>query len=159
MGIPSLATAPLQHWRVLPISMTLSSRQQMTMPMLMDFQDYHSPSTHLIQVMTSPSCYNISQKEALSVTSTQNASTTRKDSTLSTVLPFTKAGWQPMEEDVLKPYQQRSQEIIVKRDCLLWQTRVIIISKYQSQLLRELHQEHPGCSWMNKYNRVQWYCI
>ena len=31
-------------------------------------------------------------------------------------------------------------------DCLLWRTCAIISSKYQSQLLKELHKEHPGCS-------------
>ena len=63
---------------------------------------------------------------SLPVTASHIASATRKDSTLSRVLRFTKTGWQPTEEDVLKLYQQRSQEITVEGDWLLWGTRVII---------------------------------
>ena len=157
-GIPSLAAARLQRWAVLLSAYHYDIEFKATdehanadglsrLPL-----PFNSSDSRLLQI-NSPSLYNLSQLEALPVTASNIASATGKDSILSRVLRYTKTGWQPTEEDVLKPYQQRSQEITVERDCLLWGTRVIIPVKYQSQILKELHREHPGCSRMKRLAR------
>jgi hypothetical protein len=153
-GIPSLATARLQRWAVLLSAYQYNIRFKPT--------DQHANADGLSRLplpsspnvsTTASSIFNLSQIGALPITSVQVADATRKDSTLSKVLHFTKSGWQHVNEDVLKPYQQRSQEITVEGDCLLWGIRVILPSKLRDNILQELHRDHPGCSRMKSYAR------
>ena len=157
-GIPSLAAARLQRWAILLSAYQYDIEFKATndhanadglsrLPLPL------SPADSRLSWLNSPSLFNLSQLDALPVTAAHIAAATKKDSTLSRVLRCTKTGWQLAKEDVLKPYQQRSQEITVEGDCLLWGTRVIIPSKYQGQILNELHQDHQGCSRMKSLAR------
>ena len=47
-----------------------------------------------------------------------------------------------------KPYQTRQDEIGIESGCLLWGIRVIIPESLQSQVLKSLHENHPGISRM-----------
>ena len=156
-GIPSLAAARLQRWAVLLSAYQYDIKFKPT--------DTHANADGLSRLplpLNTPesstnvvSIYNCSQLEALPVTASQIAVATRQDSVLSKVLRYTKHGWQQSteEEDVMKPYRQRNQEITVEGDCLLWGTRVIIPPKHQNQMLKELHRDHPGCSRMKSLAR------
>ena len=72
---------------------------------------------------------NIAQIKCLPLTAMQIEQATRTDGVLSKVLTYTKSGWPSKEEGVLKPYQQRSQQLIVEGDCLMWGYRIIIPEK------------------------------
>ena len=151
-GIPSLAAACLQHWAILLSAYqydiefkatndhaNVDGLSRLPLPL--------NPAEARLSWQNSPSLFNLSQLDALPVTAASS------NSTLSRVLRYTKTGWQLAKEDVLKPCQQRSHEITVEGDCLLWGTRVIIPSKYQGQILNELHQDYQECSRMKSLAR------
>ena len=154
-GIPSLAAARLQRWAVLLSAYQYNIRFRAT--------DDHAnadglsrlPLSKSPQPVTSiSSTFNLSQIDALPLTAARIASATKKDAVLSKVLQFTKHGWAVTEDDdVLKPYQQKQQEITVEGDCLLWGIRVIIPTKHRYHILQELHRDHPGCSRMKSFAR------
>ena len=60
------------------------------------------------------------------------------------MLRYTQSGWPREVPRELKPYQQRQQELVVERGCLLWGTKVVVPPKYWAQVLEELHAGHPG---------------
>ena len=58
---------------------------------------------------------------------------------------FFRHGWPQQVDDLrLKPFFNRRFELPVEQDCLLWGLRVIIPTRYQEDLLEELHTGHPG---------------
>ena len=59
---------------------------------------------------------------------------------LSRVLEFVKNGWLQHVEDLrLKPLLHRRYELSIEQDCLLWGIRVVIPTRYQKDMLEELH--------------------
>jgi len=42
------------------------------------------------------------------------------------------------------PFHNKSDELTVERDCLLWGYRVVIPSKLRSIVLEQLHESHLG---------------
>ncbi|XP_012942366.1 uncharacterized protein K02A2.6-like [Aplysia californica] len=76
------------------------------------------------------------------------AKETRKDAVLSKVLQYTLTGWPNCsEDDNLKPFFQRREEITTEAGVLQWGLRVIIPQKYGNRIQNELHEGHLG---MNK---------
>ena len=55
----------------------------------------------------------------------------------------------------LEPFKTKATELIIETDCLLWETRVIILSKLQGSILRELHVTHTGVSQMKSIAQSQ----
>ena len=54
-------------------------------------------------------------------------------------------GWpEKCDEEELKPYHIRSQELSREQSCVLWGSRVIITQVFREKMLKELHWEHPG---------------
>ena len=128
-GIPSLAAARLQRWAVL-----LSAYHY---EIKFKFTQYHANADSLSRLplpysedklmsTLEPTVFNIPQIESLPLTAMQIEQATWTDRVLSKVLRYTKSGWPSKEEGVLKLYQQRSQQLIVEGDCLLWGYRIII---------------------------------
>ena len=151
-GIPSLAAARLQRWAILLSAYQYEITYKSTLehanadglsrlPLPASFADKPISSND-------PTLFNITQIESLPLTAQQIEKATRIDKILSKVLHYTKSGWPSQEEDVMKPYQQRSEQITVEGDCLMWGYRVIIPSKHRDHILQELHRDHPGCSRM-----------
>ena len=156
-GIPSLAAARLQRWAVLLSAYQYEIQFKSTqahanadglsrLPLLTD-DDAPTISTRATTV------FNISQIEALPITSTDIASATRKDKVLSKVYRYTKFGWPDQPIEALRPYQSRQQQLTVEGDCLMWGIRVIVPSKYRDHILQELHRDHPGMSKMKSIAR------
>ena len=70
---------------------------------------------------------------------------TRVDPVLSRVLEFVKSGWPQHVEDLrLKPFFHRRYESSIEQHCLLWGRQVVIPTRYQKDILEELHVGHPG---------------
>ena len=53
----------------------------------------------------------------------------------------------------LQPYRTRCSELTVECGCLLWGVRVVVPNKLQQQVLKELHEGHPGIVRMKNLAR------
>ncbi|CAI5640403.1 unnamed protein product [Oreochromis niloticus] len=63
-------------------------------------------------------------------------------------------GWPAtVEQDQLKPYAKRQQELSVQDGCILWGSRVIVPPPGWSQIIEVLHEAHPGISRMKSLAR------
>jgi transposase InsO family protein len=90
------------------------------------------------------SVLNIHQIETLPVTATKIARATRQDRILNKVYQFITKGWPLSLDHSFKPYIHRKNELSVEDGCIVWGTRVVIPTKYRHDLLKELHDSHPG---------------
>ena len=64
---------------------------------------------------------------------------------LSQVFIMTSSGFpQHWNNELLKPYTQRKDELSIHDGCLMWDTRAIIPSVFHQELLEELHNAHSG---------------
>ena len=79
---------------------------------------------------------------------------TSHDPVLSQVLQFVLHGW-PMavDEEALKPYFARREELSVHAGCLLWGSRVVIPPQGREEVLSILHESHPGIVRMKSLAR------
>ena len=80
----------------------------------------------------------------------------QQDVLLSRVVHFTINGW-PMETEItqeMMPFYRMRDSLTVEEGCLLRGIRVVIPQKYQSTLLAELHQDHPGIVRMKALARM-----
>ena len=58
------------------------------------------------------------------------------------------------ESMTLQPYWTRRSELTVECGCLLWGVRVVVpYNKLQQQVLKELHEGHPGIVRMKNLAR------
>ena len=95
--------------------------------------------------------------DCLPITHKEISHATRGDPVLSRVLEFVKNGWPQHVEDLrLKPFFHRRYELSIEQDCLLWGIRVVIPTRYQKDMLEELHVGHPGIVRMKELARS--YC-
>ena len=86
------------------------------------------------------------QVNQLPVTAKAISRETQWDPILSRVKKFTMEGW-PLEEDVgpeFLPFFRRRNELTSEEGCLLWGIRTVVPRKFQSQILEDLHENHPG---------------
>ena len=49
-----------------------------------------------------------------------------------------------MKQKALQPYSRHKNDLTVQNGCILNGIRVVIPSKFQSKMLRLLHETHPG---------------
>ena len=62
------------------------------------------------------------------------------DPLLRRVLDFVMTGWpEKCDEEELKPYHIRSQELSCEQSCVLWGSRGIIAQVFRDKMLKELH--------------------
>ena len=89
------------------------------------------------------------------VSATQIRSWTRRDPVLSKVMEYIQTEWPDKEDDIsTKPYFFRRTELSVQSGCILWGNRVVVPKQGRQQLLRELHDAHPGISCMKSLARL-----
>ena len=90
------------------------------------------------------------------VSSTQIKTWTDHDPILAKVKGWILTGW-PSEttslEEEVRPYARRKYELSVEDGCVLWGNRVVIPSKGRNQVLRMLHEAHPGIARMKSLAR------
>ena len=77
---------------------------------------------------------------------------TDKDPQLSRIRNLVQHGWKDGEEDTMKPFN-RSEELSVQDGCVLWRCRVVVPIAGQLQVLKQLHDGHPGVSRMKSIAR------
>jgi hypothetical protein len=74
---------------------------------------------------------------------------TMRDPVLAQVYQFAMQGWPTVvQDDSIKPYFTRRNELSVQEGCLLWGSRVVIPPQGRSQVMDILHETHPGMSRM-----------
>ena len=100
--------------------------------------------------------FNVMQVNQLPVTAKEISLATSHDPTLAKVMHFTINGWPDKKElDLqLQPYVTRQNELSLEEGCLLWGARTIIPPKFRSQLLQDLHNDHPGMVRMKALARL-----
>ena len=98
--------------------------------------------------------YNLSQIDSLPVSANDIKRETRRDHVTSKVLDFTLNGWTEKPQDErLKPYYTRRNELSVQHGCLMWGIRVIIPLKLRNKVLEEIHVGHIGIVKMKALSR------
>ncbi|KAL5496662.1 hypothetical protein EMCRGX_G012995 [Ephydatia muelleri] len=157
-GVPPIAAARLQRWALLlsAYSYNIIYKQGVN----------HSNVDGLSRVPLSkvkPSAsevqstdFTVCQLNLLPVTSKELAAATRSDPELSRLLNFTLKGWPAVhteESMTLQPYWTRRGELTVECGCLLWGVRAVVPRKLQQQVLKELHDGHPGMVRMKNLAR------
>ena len=153
-GIPSLAAARLQRWAIILATYQYDIHFKQTSKHANADALSRLPLPNAPDHSLSPaSIFNLSQIQALPIQASHIAIATRTDRLLSKVLQLVRNGWHATQDEHLKPFQQRKQEITVEGDCLIWGTRVIVPSKHRDYILQELHRDHPGSSRMKSFAR------
>ena len=98
--------------------------------------------------------YNLSQIDSLPVSANDIKRETRRDHVTSKVLDFTLHGWTENPQDErLKPYYTRRNELTVQHGCLMWGIRVIIPLKLRNKVLEEIHVGRIGIVKMKALSR------
>lgn len=62
-------------------------------------------------------------------------------------------GWETSNDEQLRPYQNRKEELSVQDSCVMWGSRVIIPQVGHEKVLDILHDGHPGTSRMKQLAR------
>ena len=66
---------------------------------------------------------------------------------------FVLKGWKETNEDALRTFVQKKDELSVQDGCLLWGCRVVIPTVGREKVLDELHEGHPGVVKMKSLAR------
>ena len=153
-AIPSLAVMRLQRWAIIQSAFDYSirfipSKENAVADALSRLP---LPST----LSGENAIFKVEERliDSLPITQKEISHATPVDPVLSKVLEFVRHGWPQHVEDLrLKPFFNRRFELSVERDCLLWGLRVIIPTRYQEDMLEELHTGHPGIVRMKELAR------
>lgn len=98
--------------------------------------------------------YNLSQIDNLPVIANDVKHETRRDPTMSKVLDLTLNGWTYKSQDErLKPFYMRRNELSVQNGCLMWGIRLIIPIKLRNKVLDEQHVGHIGTVKIKELSR------
>ena len=112
------------------------------------------PQTEEIEESDPVEIYNLSQIDSLPVSANDIKRETRRDTITSKVLDLVLNSWtQKPQDEQLKPYYMRRNEISVQHGCLMWGIRVIIPTKLRNKVLNELHAGHVGIVKMKGLSR------
>ena len=156
--IPTMASGRIQRWALTlgAYSYTIQFKQGKDnsnadalsrLPIPSPQKDTPKPAevVHLMEYLeTSP------------VSSAQVRVWTDRDPVLSKVTRWILSGW-PTEssskEEELCPYTRRRYELSVEDGCVLWGSRVVVPPKGRSQVLKMVHEAHPGIVRMKGFAR------
>ena len=98
-------------------------------------------------------CYFIENDGMSFVSSEMIRKATTVDPVLSKVVQYTMTEWPHIVDSSLVTFKNKKDEITIEQGCLLWGFRVIIPNSLQDQVLRELHDTHPGMTRMKSIAR------
>ncbi len=88
------------------------------------------------------------------VTADQVKAWTGKDPVLLRVQEMVQNGWSAkLRGEEFAPYEVRKHELSIQNGCVLWGWRVIVPTPGQENVMRQLHQCHPGVSRMKALAR------
>ena len=147
-SIPTLAAARMQRWALILSAYTYDIEYRRSTDHGNADAMSRLPCGKGQDTSQEESIYYFSYVNDLPVTSNDIKDATRKDPVLSKVYDYVAVGWPShVDEDEIKPYFYRRNELSVDSGCLLWGLRVIIPPVWRQQLLKDLHTQHLGmCS-------------
>jgi len=139
----------------LHMSTTSNSETLSLMLMLMPWVGYHMlwshlrPTILLVILLMEHLCDS-------PVTAYDIQAATQKDPLLSKVLQYVSRGWPEnnMGGADLSPFFTRRTELSLQGGCILWGSRVIVPFRHRKAVLEELHEAHPGMTWMKSLARM-----
>lgn len=165
-AIPPMAAARLQRWSILlsAYNYRLTHKHGKTIgnadflsrcpvddaePVEMPYNAFSSVK-HLDNVLL-----NVDSEAREPLTATDIAEETQKNETLKQVFNFVRHGWPAnIEDERLKPYERKRDELTTDSDCILWGSRVIIPELLQGRVTQLLHGGHPGIVKMKMLART-----
>ena len=98
-------------------------------------------------------CYFLEHANISNVTSEMIKKKTVVDPLLSRVYRYVLSGWPLVVDPELVPFKNKKDELTLEQGCLLWGTRVVIPTSLQKEVLKELHETHPGITKMKALAR------
>ena len=84
------------------------------------------------------------------VTSANVETWTYHDKILSRVKQMILQRWKKVNDTTFQPYLQRSKELTIQNDCILWGSRVVIPEVGRERVMQMLHDGHPGMTRMKQ---------
>ena len=100
-----------------------------------------------------PRCICSTYTNSLPVTTPQVQNATKTDPHLRQVWNFVREGWPKEVAEQLKSFFNCKDELTMEGDCILWGVHIVIPRKLRSEVLQELHRNHPGISQMKSIVR------
>ena len=82
--------------------------------------------------------------QAVPITASQIKTCTDCDPVLSKLRKMLLQGWQSTNDQALKPFQSRKNELSVQDDCILWGSHVLIPPQGHQKVIDKLHAGHPA---------------
>ena len=157
-GVPPIAAARLQRWALLlsAYSYNIIYKQGVNHSNVDGLSRLPLSEVKPSALEVQSTDFTVCQLNLLPVTSKELAAATRSDPELSRVLNFTLKGWPAVhteESMTLQPYWTRRGELTVECGCLLWGVSAVVPRKLQQQVLKELHDGHPGMVRMKNLAR------
>ena len=139
-AIPTMAAAGMQRWAIVLSAYDYQIEYRRS--------EKHSNFDALSQLLHEDSMirceseiYSVSAiDEDFPITEKDTGKATVLGPLLSRVLDFVMTGWpEKCDEEELKPYHIRSQELSCEQSCVLWGSRGIITQVFRDKMLKELH--------------------
>ncbi|XP_068692476.1 uncharacterized protein [Montipora foliosa] len=145
--VPVHAAARLQRWgsysSVLQLQLDADLMSRLPLPQVW------SPESPTVN------CYFLEHGDISNVTSEMIKKKTAVDPLLSRVYRYTLSGWPIMVDPERVPFKNKKDELTLEQGCLLsiWGTLVVIPTSLQKEVLKELHETHPGITKMKALAR------
>jgi hypothetical protein len=153
-GIPSLAAMRLQRWALITMAYDYNLQTRRSQEHAnCDALSRLAGSTDNFLASELPVNY-FSLVDQLPLSAKELAEATRKDPVLTQVTRYVMSGWPAhCDQEALRPYFNRRQELSIDKGCLLWGIRVVVPPCYRDRLLEELHMTHSGIVRMKALSR------
>ena len=138
--VPTHVAARLQLWSLLLQSCKYNIKYRNTTVHV----DADSMSRLPLPVTWEPTSHNVDcyfiEKEGMSfVLSEMIRKATTVDPVLRKFVQYTMTGWPHAVDSSLVTHKNKQDELNIEQGCLLWGFRVIVSSKLQEQIFKELH--------------------
>ena len=152
---PTMASARIQRWALMlscydyeiqyrPGSQQANADACSRLPLPTSVQNIPTPAETVLVM---------EHLETTPVSAKQVRLWTQRDPVMSKVLHFTLQGWPNQVAPEFKPFHNRSKELSIEDNCIMWGNRVVIPPQGRQQLLDELHVAHPGIARMKNLAR------
>ena len=155
---PALAAARMQRWALTLAAYTydVEYRRAEEIPMA-DFLSrlpVQEEQEELINVKDEASVCFLEQLDRMKpLTCEDIRRATSRDKLLSRVAQYLHRGWSERGPTELQPFESKKSELSLSYGCVLWGNRVVIPERLRLEVLKELHDSHPGVSKMKMLAR------
>lgn len=146
-GIPPLAASRLQRWAV------ILSQYDYDLQLKSNLKGADMLSRLPMKESTNDKILQIEVADPLSSLDIERE--TLRDSVLTKVLDLTKQGWSDhMNNEGLKLFFAKRFKLLLSRNCVCFGNRIIIPLRLRADVLRLLHEGHPGTVRMKMLARA-----